>query len=77
MKVFENAFKPLLDAKDLSIHITLKEFYMYSKIELHFYSFEINQFKTEDISYLTHPELSLIDAVMMSSSLPILVTPVS
>jgi len=72
----EKAFKPLLDAKDLSIHITLKEFYEYSKIELHFYSFEINQFTTEDISYLTHPDLSLIDAVMMSSAIPILVTPV-
>jgi predicted acylesterase/phospholipase RssA len=72
----EKAFKPLLDAKDLSIHITLKEFYEYSKIELHFYTFEINQFNTEDISYLTHPDLSVIDAVMMSSAIPILVTPV-
>jgi predicted acylesterase/phospholipase RssA len=75
-KIIEKAFKPLLDAKDLSINITLNEFYTYSKIELHFYSFEINQFTTEDISYLTHPELSLIDAIMMSSGLPILVTPV-
>jgi len=75
-KVFEKALKPLLDAKDLSINITLKEFYEYSKIELHLYSFEINQFTMEDISYLTHPDLSLIDAVMMSSALPILVTPV-
>jgi predicted acylesterase/phospholipase RssA len=75
-KIIEKAFKPLLDAKDLSINITLNEFYTYSKIELHFYSFEINQFTTEDISYLTHPDLSLIDAIMMSSGLPILVTPV-
>jgi predicted acylesterase/phospholipase RssA len=75
-KVIEKAFKPLLDAKDLSINITLKEFYEYSKIELHFFSFEINHFNTEDISYLTHPDISLIDAVMMSSALPILVTPV-
>ena len=75
-KIIEKAFKPLLDAKDLSINITLNEFYTYSKIELHFYSFEINQFTTEDISYLTHPELSLIDAIMMSAALPILVTPV-
>ena len=75
-KVIEKAFKPLLDAKDLSINITLKEFYLHSKIELHFFGFEINHFTTEDISYLTHPELSLIDAVMISSALPILVTPV-
>jgi predicted acylesterase/phospholipase RssA len=75
-KVFEKAFKPLLDAKDLSLNITLKEFYEYSKVELHFFSFETNHFNTEDISYLTHPEISLIDAVMMSSALPILITPV-
>jgi len=75
-KVFEKAFKPLLDAKDLSINITLKELYEYSKIELHLYSFEINQFNTEDISYLTHPELSVVDAVMMSCALPILITPI-
>jgi predicted acylesterase/phospholipase RssA len=75
-KVIEKALKPLLDAKDLSVNVTLKEFYEYSKVELHFFSFETNHFNTEDISYLTHPELSLIDAVMMSSALPILVTPV-
>jgi len=75
-KTIEKAFKPLLDAKDLSINITLKEFYEYSKIELHLFAFEINQFCIEDISYLTHPEVSLIDAVMMSSALPILITPV-
>jgi predicted acylesterase/phospholipase RssA len=75
-KTIEKVFKPLLDAKDLSINITLKEFYDYSKIELHVFAFEINQFNIEDISYLTHPDLSLIDAVMMSSTLPILITPV-
>lgn len=74
--IIEKAFKPLLDAKDISIDVTLKDFYEYSKIEIHFFSFEINQFKTEDISYLTHPNISLIDAVIMSSSIPLLFTPV-
>lgn len=73
--IIEKVFKPLLDAKDLSINITLKEFYEYSKIELHFFTFEINQFCIEDISYLTHPDLSVIDAVIMSSTLPILFCP--
>jgi len=67
--IIEKVFKPLLDAKDLSINITLKDFYEYSKIEMHFYSFEINQFCVEDISYLTHPDLTVIDAVIMSSTL--------
>jgi len=75
-KIVEKVFKPLLDAKDISIDITLKDFYEYSKIEIHFFSFEINQFKTEDVSYLTHPNISLIDAIIMSSSIPLLFTPV-
>jgi predicted acylesterase/phospholipase RssA len=75
-KIIEKIFKPLLDAKDLSIDINLKDFYEYSKIELHFFSFEVNQFMIEDISYLTHPDISLIDAVMMSSAIPLLITPI-
>lgn len=75
VKIIEKCLKPLFDAKDLSLEITLKEFYDYSKIELHVFSFEINDFKLEDISYLTHPELTLVQAVQMTCSIPILVTP--
>lgn len=75
-KTIIKCFKPLLDAKDISMNISLKEFYEYSKIELHMFSFEVNTFQIEDISYLTHPELSLITAIQMSSALPVLVTPI-
>jgi len=74
--VFEKFMKPLLDAKDLSMEITLKEFYEYSNIEIHFFTFEINEFKLEDISYLSHPDLSLINALQMTCAIPVLVTPV-
>lgn len=74
--IFEKAFKPLFDAKDIPMTITLKEFYDYSKIELHFFTFEVNEFVTENISYLTHPELQLIDAIIMSSAIPVLFTPI-
>ena len=33
----EKCFKPLLEAKDLSINITLEELYNYCKVELHFF----------------------------------------
>jgi predicted acylesterase/phospholipase RssA len=75
-KIVDKIFKPLLSAKDLSLNITLKEFYEYSKIELHLFSFEVNNFITEDFSYLTHPDLELIDAVLMSCAIPILISPV-
>ena len=75
-KIVEKVFKPLLAAKDIQLNITLKEFYEYSKIELHFFSFEVNNFITEDLSYLTHPELELIDAILMSCAIPILISPI-
>jgi len=76
IKTIEKCFKPLLDAKDISMDITLEEFYKISNIELHLFSFEINEYKSHDISYLTHPSLSLMTAVQMTCSLPFLVTPV-
>ena len=41
-KLAEIIFKPLLEAKDMTLNITLKEFYDFSKIDLHIFSFELN-----------------------------------
>jgi predicted acylesterase/phospholipase RssA len=75
-KTVIKCFKPLLDAKDISMNISLKEFYEYSKIELHMFSFEVNTFQIEDVSYLTHPDVSLITAIQMSCAVPVLMTPI-
>jgi predicted acylesterase/phospholipase RssA len=75
-KIIEKCFRPLLDAKDLSLEITLEEFYNYSNIELHLFSFEINEYKVQDISYLTHPKLTLMTAIQMTCAIPVLLTPV-
>ena len=69
-KIIEIVFKPLLEAKDLSLSITLKEFYEYTKIEFHLYAFELNKFETADISYKTHPDLLLVESIFISSALP-------
>ena len=76
IKTIEKCFKPLLDAKDIPMDINLEDFYKLTNIELHMYSFEINEYKVQDISYLTYPKLSLMMAVHMTCGLPILVTPV-
>jgi predicted acylesterase/phospholipase RssA len=76
IKTIEKCFKPLLDAKDIPMDINLEDFYKLSNIELHVYSFEINEYKIQDISYLSHPKLSLMTAVQMTCGLPILMTPV-
>jgi predicted acylesterase/phospholipase RssA len=69
-KLAEIIFKPLLEAKDLSLNITLKEFYEYSKIDLHIFTFELHEFKTVEISHKLFPDLRLLQALTMSSSLP-------
>ncbi len=76
IKIFETIFKPLLQAKDLELNITLQEFYEFSKIDLHIFSFELNNFETVEISHTTHPNLSLLKAIMMSSALPGIFMPV-
>jgi len=75
-KLMEIIFKPLFDAKNISLDITLKDFYEYSRIELHIFSIEINELKLVDISYITHPDLSVINAVMMSCAIPSFITPI-
>jgi predicted acylesterase/phospholipase RssA len=74
-KIIDVMFKPLLNAKDLPLTITMKELYEYSKIHLHMYSLELNSFKIEDISYKTHPDLPLLDAISMSCAIPTLFAP--
>jgi NTE family protein len=75
-KTVEKIFKPLLDAKDIPMDITMEDFYKYSNIELHMISFEVNEFKAEDISHLTHPKLPLLTGIQMSCCLPVLLAPV-
>ena len=69
-KVVEIIFKPLLEAKDMSLNITLKEFYEFSKIDLHIFTFELHKFQTVELSHSSHPDLGLLQALTMSSSLP-------
>ena len=76
IKTIEKCFKPLFDAKDISMDITLADFHKLSSVELHFISFELNEYKIHDISYLTHPQLPILTAIQMTCSLPVLVTPV-
>lgn len=69
---------PLLKGKDLNENITMLEYYEYNNIDLHIYTTNIN---TEtllkvDISHKTHPDLSLIKALRMSASFPIVFEPI-
>jgi predicted acylesterase/phospholipase RssA len=75
---FIESIKPLLSAKELSLDITLEEFYEFNHVELHVYTIDINaqQLEKIDISYKTHPTLSLVKALQMTMSVPIVFHPV-
>jgi predicted acylesterase/phospholipase RssA len=72
---FKIIFKPLLEAKNLSLNITLKELYNFSNIDFHIFSFNLNKFETIDLSHSTHPDLKLLYALHMSSAVPGLFIP--
>ena len=69
-KLVEIIFKPLLQGKNIEMNVTLKEFYDFSKIDFHIFTFELNNFETIELSHITHPKLSLLQALTMSSAFP-------
>jgi len=75
-KLAEIILTPLLKAKDLSLNITLKEFYEYSKIDFHLFTFDLNSFQTIELSHSLYPDLPLVDALTMSSALPGIFMPI-
>jgi len=75
-KTIEKCFKPLFDAKDIPIDISLEDFYTLTKIDIHIFAFEINAYKIENISHKSHPKLSVLTALQMSCALPVLMAPV-
>ena len=74
--VVEIFYKPFFNAKDLSLNMTMREIYEYSGIDLHIFSLELNSFEMIDINYKTFPDIPVLKAVLMSSSIPILFCPV-
>ena len=76
MKLLDDIMRPLLESKDLTLAVTLREFYEYSHISLNVFTVELNAFKKVQLSHTTHPDLPLMDAIKMSSCVPMLFQPI-
>lgn len=74
-KIFEEMLYPLLKGKDLEPSITLRELYEYSNIDIHFFTTEVHSCKSVDISYKTHPDWKLVDAMYCSACVPVVFMP--
>ena len=74
--IFISILEKLFLVKDLQLEtITLKEFYDFSKVEFHIFTLTLNTFTIACFSYLTHPNMRLIDAIYMSCSIPFVFQP--
>jgi predicted acylesterase/phospholipase RssA len=69
--------EPIFKYNEISIEITLEEFFEKSTIEFHAFVIEVASFEIVDISHKTHPHFKLVDVLCMTSSLPIAFEPFS
>jgi predicted acylesterase/phospholipase RssA len=67
---------PVLRAADLSIDVTMSEFFDATGIEMHYMATNLDAFELVDISYKSHPNWKVVDAVYASCALPIMFQPI-
>lgn len=66
----------LFKAQKLDLkNITLKEFYDFSKKDLHIFAVNYDTLETVDFNHVTHPDVKLIEAVYCSCSIPLVFKP--
>ena len=67
--------KPLFSMCDISLDITMLEFYKKTNVEMYFYGTELKSFEEIEFSYKNTPNIKLIDAIYITSAIPILFKP--
>lgn len=67
---------PVMRAADMSIDVTMREFFDATGIEMHYMVTNLDAFELVDISYKSHPNWKVVDAVYASAALPIMFQPI-
>jgi len=75
ISVFYKAFDPLFKGIDMDLNITMKELFDKTKKEFYIYTTELNYFTCDCISYKTHPDWKVIEAIYASCCLPMVFQP--
>lgn len=71
-----HVLEKLFEAKNISSSVTFKEFYNLTKIKLIMTTVCLNDNQVYYLSYLSFPNMPLITGLRMTSSLPLIFTPV-
>ena len=75
-ETIETFMKPFFNTRDISLDITMQQFYELTGVKLFFYAVEINSFQLINISNETFPDLPVLKAIHMSAAYPLLLSPV-
>jgi len=73
---FTEFFSPLLKSVDLDIDSTMLDLYNYNGMDIHIYITELNSFTLLDVSYKTHPDWRIVDAIHASCAIPLIFSPI-
>jgi predicted patatin/cPLA2 family phospholipase len=76
VSIIDIFFKPFFDSLDISLNITFKDFFELTKIDLHFFSLDVNSFIIDDFSYTSTPDLAILNCAYMSATIPLLFSPI-
>jgi len=74
-EVMKEIFLPLFKDKDISINVTMKEFYELTNIDIHIYASEVHNYTLIDFSHKTHPDMKLLEAIYCSCCVPLIFRP--
>jgi hypothetical protein len=73
---FMELLAPLFHAYDVPLTITMKELYERTTMDIYLYTTAITELKAVELHHLTHPDLPVMTAISMSSSIPFMFPPV-
>ena len=73
--LLNDALKPLFLGADISLDITMREFFDKTGVTMNIFTGELNEFKLVCISHTTHPDWRVMDALYASASIPIFFKP--
>lgn len=73
--LFYAIYEPLFKMKQYDLSITFLELYEKTNISFHVFATDVSTFSYKECSHITCPDMKVIDAVYMSSSIPVIFEP--
>ena len=75
IELIKSILSPLFGAKNISMDITMKEFYELNHIDFHIFITKLDNFTSIDINHKDYPDWKLVEAVYCSCCVPIIFCP--